>query len=292
MSDRPSTSTQDVGDTASNTHPEMSSDEWFSMLRERASQSKPVYNLDNTPPSSPEPEEVQHVRKQHVKRSRKHSTETSQATESTSRHTETQEYQSIPVLHAETSEDDIIPAVRPSRKRPAAKPKPVQDKRIPVLRPTRDRPAERSASLSDRTDVFGNVETLSEKPYQIVRTYSRVIKKFNTSEEVFDVKFRMQYLGSNLVDMMNVMHEMFDDVLKMVASGRKPQDLVRVYINHPDIHKPVVVHLRPLHLLTSKVILDRLSHRLQSLESLKLDEALKIKVGVIEMPDDSNSGNV
>ena len=49
MADRPSSSTQDGGDTISNTHPEMSSDDWFSMLRERAAQSKPVYNLPSPP---------------------------------------------------------------------------------------------------------------------------------------------------------------------------------------------------------------------------------------------------
>ena len=81
-----------------------------------------------------------------------------------------------------------------------------------------------------------------------------------------------------------MVHDMFDDVLKMVSAGRDPQDRARIYIDHPTAYKPIVVHLRPLHLLTPDVIIDRMNHVLQSAESMKLVESFKIKVGLMRVP--------
>ena len=232
----PSTSSLTGLGGVSETHPEMSSIEWFDMLREKAKLSRPSYHVEHTPPSSPEESPSLKLKKQPVKRSR------------------------VVSGHAVNEE--------PPAKKKATPKQPENERGRPHLK----KPAVIRQSSPDR------------RPYTVSRLYQREIKKFKASEEVFEVCFKREFLGRRLVDMMATVYDMFEDVLNFVKAGRKPQDRGRVYINHPDLHKAVVVHLRPLELLTPKVILERLENVLQSMEELKLDEAFQIKFGIVEMP--------
>ena len=312
MDDRPSTSTQDGGDAISDTHPELSSDEWFSMLRDRAAQTRHVYNL--SPPSSPETLTQHKVRNPSVRRSRrtpnvlrktkriprrrKHTRKSGKTTllNTSAVHQSEQHTEKV----VQNTEQPAEPVNRRQGRRSSQGEKMLhepeqqaeQTSEQPAEQP-QEQPAEaqqeRPTTVQKTTHDSGSKGTMrdlsnSEKPYIISKTYTRKVKIMHATEEVYEVQFHRQYLGRKLIDMKIMMYDMFDEVLKRVSAGRQPQDRGRVYIHQPDFHKPVVVHLRPLPLITPSVILDRLSHVLQSMENLKMDGSFKIKVGIMNMP--------
>ena len=236
-------------------------------------QNQPTQTLDPSPQHSQSLQESMDVDPESLQKSIQHSrTRRVQAQDTQSLDTQNQPTQTLDPLPQqslqETMDDDTEPLQEPMD---------VDTESVNMHPSPRGRALQRSPA---------RVRTAApdRKSYNIATRYRREIKAFSSQEEVYVIQFKRQYIGKRLTEMMNVIYDMFDDLINMIKTGRKDSDKVRVYISHRELFKPVVVHLRPLHLLSSKVILDRLEHVLQSAEHLKLDDDLVIKVGVVEMP--------
>ena len=250
----PSTSTMQSSGNSADTGSSMSSDEWLNAMRKKAATTKTMYTrIQSSPSSADESQEAEplpvitHRRRNVVKRSR--STTTGPPLKKAKKTQRADD-----AVEARSNAPQVAPTPPRGRKR-------AREDEVHIREPEPDR-----------------------LPYSIRSEYQRSIKRLGAVETVYVIKFNRKYIGTRLIDMTRVIHDMFDDVIKKMSAGRRSSDRGRLHIQHNDLHKPIVVHLRELELLTPESILQRLENVLQSAEGMLLDEGFTVKAGVVVMP--------
>ena len=104
-------------------------------------------------------------------------------------------------------------------------------------------------------------------------------------DKTFEVKFPDQLQNKKLSDIMDDLHELFDDVLDRVRQGAQENSLARVIIEHNDLTDPIVVPLQELNKIDASTVTDEISKVLQSNENLSMNEgSCSIAVGCINLP--------
>lgn len=109
-------------------------------------------------------------------------------------------------------------------------------------------------------------------------------------DTTFKVKFNDQWRGDKLIDICDILHDMFNDVLSQ-ARGHDA-DLGRVVISHPNLNNPIVVPLQSWENLNADTVRSEITKVLNSNETIPVDEHLLVTVGSIDFPKGGSwSGN-
>ena len=103
-------------------------------------------------------------------------------------------------------------------------------------------------------------------------------------ENIYDVKWDDTLKGSKVIEVRDEIEALFDHVLHRAGQSHAEQDLARIYINHPSLHKPSIVPPMPLEELNAQSIMDQIDNVLQSDETLPLDEQFQIHLGIAHIP--------
>ena len=142
--------------------------------------------------------------------------------------------------------------------------------------------------LTGHEEVVEKRKTLSSVPLPVpqgdiftVQTRETSRFKNTMTETVYDIKFHDALLNQPIVFLYDHLEKMFEKVLSLIAGNAS--DLVRIYIDHPDLAAPVLFPPTPLAQLRANQIMDEISRVLQSAEGLRLSAAMSIHVGLLNM---------
>ena len=121
------------------------------------------------------------------------------------------------------------------------------------------------------------------KNYKLYHYRTRLIKKYKITETIYRVKFSSKIYGKQIIEIDTEMRNLFQDLLDSLNSQYHQDDLVRIYINHPDFQYsiPVFLALRPLRTLTVDAIFQILEKILNSNTSLRMSKDFRIDVGIV-----------
>ena len=118
------------------------------------------------------------------------------------------------------------------------------------------------------------------------RTYT----KNGAIDITYEVKFSNQLQNKKLMDIVDDLHNVFDDVLSQVREGSQDNSLARLIIEHNGLTDPIVVPLQELNTMDASTVMDEISKVLQSNEELPVDDSFSVTVGRIDIP--SGGGRV
>ena len=142
--------------------------------------------------------------------------------------------------------------------------------------------------LSNHEEVVKKRKTLSRSTTPPLKgdafnIIARPTKRFKNTmtETVYVIKFNEGLLDKTLIELYDQLESMFDKVLAMIAGN--DSDLVRIYINHPDLIAPILYPPTPYGRLLSRNIMAEVSRVLQSAENLRLTSSMTIHVGLLNM---------
>ena len=72
----------------------------------------------------------------------------------------------------------------------------------------------------------------------------------------------------------------FDNLIEKGAEDFNDGDMARIYIEHPDLHKPIMVPPRPLEEMNADVVMEAVENVLQSQEELNVVEGFDVQLAV------------
>ncbi|OOY74640.1 hypothetical protein BOW10_12250, partial [Solemya velum gill symbiont] len=125
---------------------------------------------------------------------------------------------------------------------------------------------------------------LEEDAYTIRLRSQRTFAKTAAVERTYRVKVGEFFGGKRLTEIRRHLHQMFADVIRQARGDMSDNDLGRVVIHHPALQNPIVVQLLRLELLDAETVMATIEKVLQSHESLTVDSAFEIDVGLIRLP--------
>ena len=103
-------------------------------------------------------------------------------------------------------------------------------------------------------------------------------------EVSYQVKFDDTHQGKEIKDLKVELHQAFKDLLEQgMQDFAKEEAVGRVHINHPDLHKPIIVPPQPLEKLNPEAVMDAVQNVLQSKENLNVAEGFEVNLGVAKM---------
>ena len=146
--------------------------------------------------------------------------------------------------------------------------------------PSTSRGAQRGGDLFLRTE---NGENPIDFYLDVRRT--RSFRGSNWAQErTYRVEASRAQRGRNeqVRNVLPQMNNMFEALLQDVNQRQSPQDFGRVYINHPNLQRAIIVRPAPLEHLSAKKIMDKIAHVLQSEENIPLDENLDINIATVK----------
>ena len=130
-------------------------------------------------------------------------------------------------------------------------------------------------------------------PYILSERNRRSALQRTVEEVIYDIKLDDRYDNRKLADILPHLDNVFRDVLRDVRpSTARDTDLVRIYLQHPDLRVPITIPLRPWSDLKVRDVMDKIEHVLTSKESLRVQEGFNIHVGTIEVPDGGGRSKV
>ena len=93
-----------------------------------------------------------------------------------------------------------------------------------------------------------------------------------------------ELMNRRLVDVQHHLYNMFQNLLQNLDNELQDGDLVRIYMNHPDLHVPIMIPACAIQDLQAEDIMAEVEKVLKSEEELKLDENFEIHVGILQIP--------
>ena len=123
--------------------------------------------------------------------------------------------------------------------------------------------------------------------YTIRKKSERTYAKNAAVDRTYQVKIDEEYRGQRLEDVLQGLHQMFDDVLDQARGGLAGNDLGRVVIHHEGLHDPIVVPLQPWDQLNADLVMATLEKLLNSNKDLNIDHSFEISIGSIALPKGS-----
>lgn len=143
---------------------------------------------------------------------------------------------------------------------------------------------------TDATNVQSQIGTGNDNlPYIFEMTKQKTFSKNLAKETTYKIKFKDQWKGEKIRNILGEISTMFDDVLHK-AKGNNESDMGRVIITHPELNNSIVVPLDTWSNINSNRIMQAVENVLNSEENLPLDTGMEIIIGNIAVP--SGSGNL
>ena len=102
-------------------------------------------------------------------------------------------------------------------------------------------------------------------------------------ERTFDVNFNNSLMGAKLLDIKLTLQKVFNTLLNQSRSEFQSTDMARIYINHSDLKKPIIIPPKPLADFSPESILANITSTLQSAEHLTLNETFSIQLGIAKL---------
>ncbi|VDI05619.1 Hypothetical predicted protein [Mytilus galloprovincialis] len=147
-------------------------------------------------------------------------------------------------------------------------------------------PAKKASFPSDQYGAGDDNPTTHTFHKKRERTYANN----GATDITYEVKFSNQLQNKKLTDIVDDLHNVFDDVLDQVRVGSQDNSLARLIIEHNGLTDPIVVPLQELHTMDASTVMDEISKVLQSNEELPVDDSFSVTVGRIDIP--SGGGRV
>jgi hypothetical protein len=123
---------------------------------------------------------------------------------------------------------------------------------------TQDEPAESSEAREPSSESSEPSEPDSQNAtsYTIQEVSRRRSVKYSMLETTYEVKFKDHVHGSNVQDMRQELHTMFDDLLDRTHKY-SDDDKARIIIDHDQLDTPIFIHCQDRHNITADTILER-----------------------------------
>ena len=111
-------------------------------------------------------------------------------------------------------------------------------------------------------------------------------KSFHKSEAAQELTYRAAMKNPNtalnLADLQPHLEALFSTLLTNLRKSYENGSIARLYIDHPNLEKAIIVVPTPLSKLTPTLILDHIDNAVNSAGEIPADEALEINVAVIK----------
>ena len=142
-------------------------------------------------------------------------------------------------------------------------------------------PTEEELRNDEKQDSEPSMATNYFQLREISRRHSQ---KYNAENIVYRMELSEELVNRRLVDVQHHLYDMFQDLLRNLRNELQIGDLIRIYMNHPDLHVPIMIPAREIQDLQAEDIMAEVEKVLQSEEELKLDENFEIHVGILRIP--------
>ena len=140
-------------------------------------------------------------------------------------------------------------------------------------------------STSQQHDDPSLLRHRATRRFALRQKYHRSFQNNTVEENIYDVKWDQTVRGTKVKEVRHEIESLFTHVLEGARQSHKEHDLARIYINHPSLHKPIIVPPMPLEEINTQTIMDQIDNVLQSNESLPLDEQFQIHLGLAHIPE-------
>lgn len=92
-------------------------------------------------------------------------------------------------------------------------------------------------------------------------------------------------------DILEVLHESFEDIIAAATVGRQPSDYIRIVITHEDFHIPIATRTVHIQTMSAQEIMRAIQKVLNSHEDLRLNRTFRVDITVIPNPVTQESTN-
>lgn len=119
--------------------------------------------------------------------------------------------------------------------------------------------ADEDPDSDERSPALSNDDQSDRKPYNIERINEIRSRRYNVEEITFRAKFNNDLQGRKLLDVVDDLHNMFDDIMENVTTEHNdPNDKARLTIRHSGLERDIFIHCQPQHDITADTIMERL----------------------------------
>ena len=190
---------------------------------------------------------------------------------------------------AENSEGDAVPVRGRKRQRsvsPQVHGDPQDSPRRRRLRdqshspPARQREIRRQRPASPIHRPSPPRVLVSPDPFIMEDMGFTINQRYRVEERRFRLKFKPEYHKKRLKDLDTELHDMFQRVLDRSRREYNDRDRIRLYIDHDSLHRPLVMHLRPIQHMNPEAITSRIQKVLNSDEGIAVDHSFTVSVGI------------
>ena len=106
------------------------------------------------------------------------------------------------------------------------------------------------------------------------------LKKWKNEQVWYKIAVNDRMKGKKIRDIYSDLYDVIQKAIEEVGSRHHPRDLMRVYVNHPNLDSPFSVQLTPIEELNAEAVLRRVESLLQSNTDLNLDDGIELNIGV------------
>ena len=125
---------------------------------------------------------------------------------------------------------------------------------------------------------------LDNETFRLIEVSRRHNSQYNANDVTYRVAVGQHLINRRIVDVQEQLYEMFEDLLSSMRQELQDDDLICIYMNHSELHVPIVISAHPIQEMQVEDIMVEVEKVLQSEEELKLDENFEIHVGTLKIP--------
>ena len=134
-------------------------------------------------------------------------------------------------------------------------------------------PVKRRLTKKDSPDRFYDLRVVTERNIPKFRTKSTTYKVIFKELEVRDLPKILKTLGL-----------LFKSLIKDLTEFMKPEDLVRMSVQCPELDFPITIPFMKVAQLSTETLLKEIERVLHSYEQFVLDSSLEIEITHVDMP--------
>ena len=123
-------------------------------------------------------------------------------------------------------------------------------------------------------------DNISNQFYEIIIGKNRFIKKYDARQLEYKVKFKN--IPSDMIESLQMIHDLFTEIINYIKSFVNPKDSVKIYIYHPNYDGgDIQTRFQKGSDLNSDVVINSITRLAQSGKLLSLDEKLEFNILII-----------
>jgi hypothetical protein len=123
-------------------------------------------------------------------------------------------------------------------------------------------------------------DNISNQFYEIIIGKNRFIIKYDARQLEYKVKFKK--IPSNMIESLQMIHDLFTEIINFIKCFVNPKDSVKIYIDHPNYDGgDIQTRFQKGSDLNSDVVINSITRLAQSGKLLSLDEKLEFNILII-----------